>query len=131
MSAPPAANARDQALTGTRSFSAKRLIPDASAAAYWSGQTEYSIIGKYGIPSSITAPVPLVDTDQDSPFDHIETGLPWPPRDIANGSRVEDSGDAAIEELASDEYELDEDARAEQELDALIDGRKRPHHLID
>jgi ubiquinone/menaquinone biosynthesis C-methylase UbiE len=80
---------------------------------------------------SITTPVPLVDLDQDSPFDHIETGLPWPPRDIADGSRVEDSGDAAIEELASDEYELDEDARAEQELDALIDGRKRPHHLID
>lgn len=80
---------------------------------------------------SITAPVPLVDPDQDSPFDHIETGLPWPPRDIADGSRVEDSGDAAIEELASDEYELDEDARAEQELDALIDGRRRPYHLID
>jgi ubiquinone/menaquinone biosynthesis C-methylase UbiE len=80
---------------------------------------------------SITAPVPLVDTDQDSPFDHIETGLPWPPRDIADGSVVEDSGDAEIEELASDEYSLDEDARAEQELDALIDGRKRPDHLID
>jgi ubiquinone/menaquinone biosynthesis C-methylase UbiE len=79
---------------------------------------------------SITSPVPLVD-DPDSPFDHIETGLPWPPRDIADGSRVEDSGDAAIEELASDEYELDEDARAEQELDALIDGRKRPRHLIE
>jgi ubiquinone/menaquinone biosynthesis C-methylase UbiE len=81
----------------------------------------------------ITQPVPLIDTatgGEDS-FDHIATGLPWPPRDIADGSRVEDSGDAAIEELASDEYELDEDARAEQELDALIDGRKRPHHLID
>jgi ubiquinone/menaquinone biosynthesis C-methylase UbiE len=80
---------------------------------------------------SITTPVPLVDPDQDSPFDHIETGLPWPPRDIADGSVVEDSGDAEIEELASDEYSLDEDARAEQELDALIDGRKRPRHLID
>jgi ubiquinone/menaquinone biosynthesis C-methylase UbiE len=80
---------------------------------------------------SITAPVPLVDTDQDSPFDHIETGLPWPPRDIADGSVVEDSGDAEIEELASDEYSLDEDSRAEQELDAFIDGRKRPHRLID
>ena len=60
----------------------------------------------------------------------IETGLPRP-RDIANGSVVEDSGDAEIEELASDEYSLDEDARAAQELDALIDGRKRPRHLID
>jgi hypothetical protein len=80
---------------------------------------------------SITTPVPLVDADQDSPFDHIETGLPWPPRDIASGSVVEDSGDAEIEELASDEYSLDEDARAEQELDALIDGRKRPPHLIE
>ncbi|HEX3759104.1 MAG TPA: methyltransferase domain-containing protein [Kofleriaceae bacterium] len=80
---------------------------------------------------SITAPVPLVDTDQDSPFDHIETGMPWPPRDIANGSVVEDSGDAEIEELASDEYSLEEESRADQELDALIDGRKRPYHLID
>jgi len=79
---------------------------------------------------SITTPVPLVDTDQDSPFDHIETGLPWPPRDIADGSVVEDSGDAEIEELASDEYSLEEDARAEQELDAFLDGRKRPR-LID
>jgi ubiquinone/menaquinone biosynthesis C-methylase UbiE len=80
---------------------------------------------------SITAPVPLVDTDQDSPFDHIETGMPWPPRDIASGSVVADPGDAAIEELASDEYSLEEESRADQELDALIDGRKRPHHLID
>ena len=37
-------------------FSAKRLIPEASAAGYWYGQTEYSIIGKNGMPSSITAP---------------------------------------------------------------------------
>jgi ubiquinone/menaquinone biosynthesis C-methylase UbiE len=80
---------------------------------------------------SITTPVALVDTDQDSPFDHIETGLPWPPHDIADGSVVEDSGDAAIEELASDEYSLDEDERADQELDALIDGKRRPNHLID
>ena len=80
---------------------------------------------------SITTPVPLVDTDQDSPFDHIETGLPWPPRDIADGSVVEDPGDAAIEELASDEYSLEEESRADHELEALLAGRKRPHHRID
>jgi ubiquinone/menaquinone biosynthesis C-methylase UbiE len=81
---------------------------------------------------SITTPVPLVDADQDSPFDHIETGLPWPPADIADGSVASaDSGDAAIEELASDEYSLDEESRAELELDAFIAGRKRPGHLGD
>ena len=40
-----------------QAFSAKRLMPDASAAAYWYGHTEYSIIGKYGCPSSSTAPL--------------------------------------------------------------------------
>ena len=81
---------------------------------------------------SITTPVPLSEPEDDSPFDHIETGLPWPPEDIADGSVASgDSGDAAIEELASDEYSLDEEARAEQELDAFIDGRRRPGHLGD
>ena len=81
---------------------------------------------------TITTPVPLSEPEDDSPFDHIETGLPWPPADIADGSVASaDSGDAAIEELASDEYSLDEESRAELELDAFIAGRKRPGHLGD
>ena len=82
---------------------------------------------------TITTPVPLAfDTEEDSPFDHIETGLPWPPQDVAEGSlRAPDRDDPSIEELASSEYTLDEEARADQELDAFIDGRRRPHHLTD
>src|ERR1041384_6502410 len=78
---------------------------------------------------TITTPVPLSDPDDDSPFDHIETGLPWPPQDIADGS-VATGGPAepSLDELASGEYSLDEDSRAEQELDAFIDGKKRPSH---
>jgi ubiquinone/menaquinone biosynthesis C-methylase UbiE len=85
-------------------------------------------------PETITTPVPLVatfDTEDDSPFDHIDTGLPWPPHDIADGSvRMEDD-DSSILELASADISLDEDAAAEQELDAFMDGRKRPQHLSD
>jgi SAM-dependent methyltransferase len=77
---------------------------------------------------AITTPVPLAfDTEEDSPFDHIETGLPWPPHDIADGSRSVERDDASIEELAADEYSLDEDTRADQELEAVMDGGRRPH----
>jgi ubiquinone/menaquinone biosynthesis C-methylase UbiE len=79
---------------------------------------------------TITTPVPLSDADDDSPFDHIETGLPWPPQDVAEGSvGNRESDEPSLEELASGEYSLDEDSRAEQELDAFIDGKKRPSHL--
>ena len=81
---------------------------------------------------TITTPVPLSDADDDSPFDHIETGLPWPPQDVAEGSvGNRDSDEPSLDELASGEYSLDEDSRAEQELDAFIDGKKRPSHLSD
>ncbi|HEY0191249.1 MAG TPA: methyltransferase domain-containing protein [Kofleriaceae bacterium] len=67
----------------------------------------------------ITAPVPLAELDG---------GLPWPPDDLAIGSVRTDELDD-IEELASGEFALDEDSIAEQDLDALIAGRKRPQHL--
>jgi hypothetical protein len=49
------------------------------------------------------------------------------PEKIATGSvRVtEDSG--KIEEVS--DFELEEDSQAEQELDAFIEGKKRPPHL--
>lgn len=87
-----------------------------------------------GEADGITTPVPLVgtyDTEDDSPFDDIETGLPWPPQEIAVGSARVEGGHDHIEELASGDYALDEDSLAEQELDAFIDGKKRPHHLAD
>jgi ubiquinone/menaquinone biosynthesis C-methylase UbiE len=80
----------------------------------------------------ITTPITLagtIDTDDDSSFDHIDTGLPWPPHDIAAGSRVADSADASIDELIASELLLDEDSAAEAELDAFIEGKKRPPHL--
>jgi hypothetical protein len=83
---------------------------------------------------SITTPVPLVgtyDTEDDSPFDDIDTGLPWPPHAIADGSVRIDEAHDHLEELASGDYALEEDSLAEQELDAFIDGKKRPHHLTD
>ena len=86
------------------------------------------------INDSITTPVPLVgtyDTEDDSPFDDIDTGLPWPPHAIADGSvRIDESHDH-LEELASGDYALEDDSLAEQELDAFIEGKKRPHHLSD
>jgi ubiquinone/menaquinone biosynthesis C-methylase UbiE len=83
----------------------------------------------------ITTPVPLVDpddTEEDSAFDDLETGLPWPPGEIATGSvRGDDAGHPEVEELASGDHAIDDDSAAEHELDAFIEGKKRPHHLAD
>ena len=87
--------------------------------------------------SLITTPIqrtPAFDTQDDSQFDDIETGLPWPPQSIARGSvRVDDAEqrDDGVPELSSGDYALDEDSVAEQALDAFIEGKKRPHHLTD
>jgi ubiquinone/menaquinone biosynthesis C-methylase UbiE len=81
---------------------------------------------------SITTPIPLTgtfDTEEDSPFDDIETGLPWPPQEIATGSVLDDPGRLAAERLAQDAGELTDDESSEHELDAFIEGRKRPPHL--
>jgi ubiquinone/menaquinone biosynthesis C-methylase UbiE len=121
-----------EAYFGGRPFqlTVKAAVVIGKKPARGTDRVERSDPGDSFAADSITTPVPLSEPEDDSPFDHIETGLPWPPADIADGSVASgDSGDAAIEELASDEYSLDEEARAEQELDAFIDGRKRPGHL--
>ncbi|HET9626731.1 MAG TPA: class I SAM-dependent methyltransferase [Kofleriaceae bacterium] len=81
----------------------------------------------------ITTPVPTAFDLEDSPFDDIDTGLPWPPQPIAIGSvRVSDSDVLAdLEELGSGEFSLDDDARDEADLDAFLAGKKRPPHLVD
>jgi len=86
----------------------------------------------------ITTPVPpspTFDTKKGSLFDEIDTGLPRPPQAIALGSvRVEEPeqrDDAGAPELASGEFSLDDDSRAEPALDAFIEGKKRPNHLAD
>ncbi|HSR96868.1 MAG TPA: hypothetical protein VLM79_07460, partial [Kofleriaceae bacterium] len=77
------------------------------------------------------------DTEADSSFDDLETGCPWPPDDMADGSVRVPPDDPALAAPASPDggdagdAVLDEDSAAEQELDAFIDGKKRPHHLAD
>jgi ubiquinone/menaquinone biosynthesis C-methylase UbiE len=63
--------------------------------------------------------------------DEIDTGLPLPPHMIATGSvRVDDASDLEVEEIdAIDDDLIDEDSPEEQELDAFIEGKKRPSHL--
>ena len=58
--------------------------------------------------------------------DEDEDGLPPPPLEIAAGSVMEDAGDDV--EVDGD-LVIDEDSREEHELDAFIEGRKRPPHL--
>jgi ubiquinone/menaquinone biosynthesis C-methylase UbiE len=90
-----------------------------------------------GSDGTITTPFALAttfDTEADSSFDDVETGCPWPPDDMADGSVRVSPDDPALAALASTEAgeaALDEDSAAEQELDAFIDGKKRPHHLAD
>jgi ubiquinone/menaquinone biosynthesis C-methylase UbiE len=68
-----------------------------------------------------------IDVDDDD----VDTGLPIPPHKIAAGSvRVADPEDLEIEEVPDDgSFEIVLDASAEQELDAFIEGKKRPSHL--
>jgi ubiquinone/menaquinone biosynthesis C-methylase UbiE len=99
--------------------------------------------------SLITAPVPRTGALDAAAFDDIDTGLPWPPQEIALGSvRVEEleepeeSGDIGqpgqpgqddddLPELSPREFSLDEDSRADPSLDAFNDGKQRPPHLAD
>jgi hypothetical protein len=82
----------------------------------------------------------LRTTDRDMPLDielgeeaiEEDTDLPRPPHQIAAGSiRLADVGDLQVEEVSSGDAEvvIDEDSIEEQELDAFIEGRKRPSHL--
>ncbi|MFN0247982.1 MAG: class I SAM-dependent methyltransferase [Kofleriaceae bacterium] len=63
----------------------------------------------------------------------IDTGLPLPPNRIAAGSvQMADPDDLEVEEIAEGDaadFDLDVDSPAEQELEAFIEGRKRPTHL--
>lgn len=72
-----------------------------------------------------TAERELIDPDE------VDTGLPTPPHAIAAGSvRVDGVDELDIQELDA-ELDIDDtdDRLAEQELDAFIEGKKRPSHL--
>jgi ubiquinone/menaquinone biosynthesis C-methylase UbiE len=65
------------------------------------------------------------DTPMDDEDDDIDTGLPMPPHKIAAGSV---RGDVEELDLSTDEA-IDRQSLEEQELDAFIEGKKRPSHL--
>jgi len=77
----------------------------------------------------------LPEIDDSSPFDEVDTDLPRRPEQIAAGSvQMADPDDLEVEEIQAGDtgdFELEPDAMAEQELDAFIEGKKRPHHLDD
>ena len=107
------------------------------------------IIGRKHEARSVAVPVPVAPdiVIEESPFaehpheevelddDEVDTGLPLPPHKIAAGSvRMADPDELEVEELdasdvAIDSDFIDEESIAEQELDAFIDGKKRPQHL--
>ena len=82
------------------------------------------LIGTKGAPRT-TAPRPV-----ESAFDEEgDTDLPMRPRLIAAGTeQIEEADDLDVIE---DDGSIDIDIEAEQELDAFIEGRKRPNHLDD
>jgi ubiquinone/menaquinone biosynthesis C-methylase UbiE len=90
---------------------------------------------------AIVEPVvlPEIEIGDDSEFEEdIDTGLPLPPHQIAAGSvQMADPDDLQVEEIADvddddgSDFEIDVDSVAEQDLDAFIEGKKRPHHLDD
>ena len=75
--------------------------------------------------------VEIGDSYEDITDDEIDTGLPLPPHKIAAGSvRVDDPEDLEVEEVADDgSFEVQLDVAAEADLDAFIEGKKRPSHL--
>jgi ubiquinone/menaquinone biosynthesis C-methylase UbiE len=112
------------------------------------------IIGRKHEARAVAVPVPIAPdiVIEESPFaehphdemhdeiqelddDEVDTGLPLPPHMIAAGSvRMADPDELEVEELdasdvAIDSDFIDEESIAEQELDAFIDGKKRPQHL--
>ncbi len=100
------------------------------------------IIGKKTDQIIVAVPAPLAEIDLDEldetgrpniDMDDIDTGLPIPPNRIAAGSvQMADPDDLEVEEIAegdANDFDIDIDSPAEQELDAFIEGRKRPTHL--
>jgi ubiquinone/menaquinone biosynthesis C-methylase UbiE len=84
------------------------------------------LIGRKGIVAK-RAPTRPPDV---SDFDERDTDLPVRPSQIAAGSVRVDEVDLDLEELDTGAAEpIDEDSLEEQELEAFIEGRKRPPHL--
>ena len=77
-------------------------------------------------PAELSAPFELIEELDDDE----DTDLPRPPHMIAAGSvQMADPDDLEVEEVS--DFELDESSMAEQDLDAFIEGKRRPSHLDD
>jgi hypothetical protein len=69
-----------------------------------------------------------LDDDLEAFEDELDTSLPEKPEKIAAGS-VRVGGGEEISNIVSDADVIDENSPEEQELDAFIEGKKRPSHL--
>jgi ubiquinone/menaquinone biosynthesis C-methylase UbiE len=91
------------------------------------------IVGKKA--DAVRAAMAEIEIDLDEPTEEPDTDLPRPPHQIAAGSvRLADvADDLEVEEIspADDDVVIDEESPEEHELDAFIEGRKRPPHLDD
>lgn len=76
-----------------------------------------------------------IELDEVASDDEQDTDLPRPPHKIAVGSvRLEDVGDdLEVEEISAADADVvfDETSPEEHDLDAFIEGKKRPTHLDD
>jgi ubiquinone/menaquinone biosynthesis C-methylase UbiE len=87
--------------------------------------------------ASLAAVMEEVEVAMEDVTEESDTDLPRPPHKIAAGSvRLSDMGDVGeleVEEISSSDVDvvMDGDSPAEQDLDAFIEGRKRPAHLDD
>jgi len=107
--------------------------------AYYDGRP-FSVTVKAGCligrkQEMVHTPPPALEIEIGDAYDdideEIDTGLPIPPHKIAAGSvRVADPEDLEVEEVPDDgSFDVQLDASAEAELDAFIEGKKRPSHL--
>jgi ubiquinone/menaquinone biosynthesis C-methylase UbiE len=87
---------------------------------------------KTDLPIQMHMPEALPDVqeiDETGFEEDIDTGLPLPPGKMAAGSvQMSDPEELEIEE---EDFDIDVESVAEQELDAFIEGKKRPPHLDD
>ncbi len=84
----------------------------------------------------VQVPIEIQIEDETGFEDDADTGLPMPPGKIAAGSvQMADPDDLDVEEIDptddDSDFEIDVDMKAEQDLDAFIEGKKRPSHLDD
>lgn len=94
------------------------------------------LIGRKTDAAAMPALLPEIEIGDDVELEeHVDDGLPPPPNKMAVGSvQMHDPDDLEVEEIADvadDDFEIDVDSAAEHELDAFIEGKKRPQHLGD